>query len=73
MEYRDAMLHYHSDLNVREIDRHFSDIFPYARVDGEILPEITAQEVPEVDVMVRDTLSQATPTVAANEDDPALP
>ena len=63
------MLHYHPDLDVKGIDRHFSDIFPYARTDGETLPEIAAKEVLEVDAVVSVTSSEAAPTIVASEDD----
>ena len=50
VEYRDVVLHYHPSLDARELDRHFPDIFPHARIEGEIIPEIVAKDSPTVEV-----------------------
>ena len=73
VEYRDAVLHYHPDLNVREIDCYFSYIFSYARVKWEILPEISVKESPEVEAAASVAPSEAAPTVTPNGEEPALP
>ena len=79
VEYRDAVLHYHPDLDARKIDRHFPDIFPYARIEGEILPEIIVRDslgeenVTSVAHLGDVDSSDVAPSTAANGDDPALP
>ena len=64
------MLHYYPDLNAKVIDCHFGDIFSYAKVDGEILLEITAKEVPEVGVTIDFTPLEAAPTAIIEEETP---
>ena len=65
-------INYHPDLNAKEIDRHFSDIFPYARVEGEILPDISVKESPEGEATASVAPSEAAPNVNANGEEPAL-
>ena len=47
MKYRDVVLHYHSDLNIKEIDCYFTEVFSYAKTEGEELPNIQPQDIPE--------------------------
>ena len=68
MHYRDAMLHYFPDLDVKVIDHHFSDIFQYAKVDGDMLPEITAKEVPKVGVVADPNPLEVSPIAAPSRD-----
>ena len=49
------MLHYHPDLDIRELDRHFPEIFPYAWIEGEIFPEIVVKETFAVEAAVETT------------------
>ena len=44
MEYRDVMLYYHPDIDIRLFDHHFSDVFDYAKLEGEELPIIEAKD-----------------------------
>ena len=47
MEYRDTVLHYYPNLDVRVVDCHFSDIFSYAKVEKEEFPIIEEKDVPK--------------------------
>ena len=47
MDYRSAVVHYHPDFNLPEVDRHFPELFEYAAVEGEDLPEIPEAAIPE--------------------------
>ena len=42
------MLHYYSNLDVKVVSHHFSEIFHYAKVKGEELPIIEPKNVPKV-------------------------
>ena len=49
MEYRDAILHYYPNLDLKAVDLHFFNIFSYAKTEGEELLVIKPKDVPEVD------------------------
>ena len=81
VEYRDAVLHYHPNLDAREIDRHFPKIFSHSRIEGETLPEIIVKESPAVEAVVGVAPSgnaasveppEVAPTTAIDRDGPAL-
>ena len=48
VDYRDVLLNYHLDIDVRVFDRHFSEIFDYAKIEGEEPPVIEEKDVPEL-------------------------
>ena len=62
MDYRDAMLYYYPDLNVKVVDRHFLEIFVYAKIEREELPILEAKDILEVSKGDEPQVKEAVPT-----------
>ena len=62
VEYRDMVLHYYPNLNVKVVDRHFLKIFDYAKVEGEELPIIEVKDVAEASKGDEPKVVEAVPT-----------
>ena len=41
----DIMLYYYPNLNAKDVDRHFSDVFNHAKMEGEELSVIEPKDV----------------------------
>ena len=49
MQYKDIMLYYHLEMNMKEVDHHFSDIFAYAKTEGKELSMIEPKDVSKLE------------------------
>ena len=47
VEYWNVVLHYYPKINIKEIDWYFSNVFNYAMIEGEELPDIQPQDIHE--------------------------
>ena len=45
MDYRNTILHYYTKLIAKVVNHHFSEVFNYAKTEGEELPTIETQDV----------------------------